>query len=255
MRELSARVSGTDPPGPQNAVSPPCRRQASDSIGWRSRSGPARILARRRRRRSPQLLGLCLGSRRYQSAAPSKPLQPPKHGPIQCGPDRRSHDAAWTCFEVARRFHGPRPTWGCPPLDQGASWIEGERRRGQGVDNPFGAVPRADAGADQRRGPEEAASGCVRASLDVVARGPTRRNTRTGRRTSPISLPVGTDRPRSEHRPFQRRRGALRRTTAAWSSAWERPFAHARSRCAGRRRRAAVRAAAGQRHHLIRRPR
>ena len=39
----------------------------------------------------------------------------------------------------ARRFTGPRSTWGCPPLAHSASWIEGDRHHGQGVDNPEAA--------------------------------------------------------------------------------------------------------------------
>ena len=97
--------------------------------------------------------------------------------------------------------------WGCPPLVHRASWIEGERRHGQGVDNPASAVPRAAAGPDQAYVSEEAASACAPASLDVVgqadaAHDPHRKEHRN-------SSGVGIDRPRSEHGPIHRESGRI----------------------------------------------
>ena len=98
-----------------------------------------------------------------------------------------------------------------------ASWIEGERRHGQGVDNPpapcHARTPVRIKHTSRRRRHLLAPRRRLTSSG-----GPTRRSTRTGRNIAlfigsrdrsaaigswPYSLRVGTDRPRSEHRPFR----------------------------------------------------
>ncbi|MCY3811614.1 MAG: hypothetical protein OXH15_07465 [Gammaproteobacteria bacterium] len=76
------------------------------------------------------------------------------------------------------------------------------------MDNPFGAVPRADAGPDQPYGSEEAA-GWARASLDVVAR------------ADAAQYPH-----RKEHRPIHRESGRIGhdRNIALFEDGW-RPMA------------------------------
>ena len=60
--------------------------------------------------------------------------------------EHRPFHTRWRGLGRERALHGPRLTWGCPPLDHSTSLDEGDRHHGQGVDNPPTAVPRADVG-------------------------------------------------------------------------------------------------------------
>ena len=105
---------------------------------------------------------------------PERPLN--RTSPFSFVPDVLNARGA-TAAPLAQTLRCPEPragsSWGCPPLAHSASWIEGDRHHGQGLDNPA-SVSRATVCRHNRR-PATARSGSGR---------PTRR--------SLASLPIGS---------------------------------------------------------------
>ena len=134
----------------------------------------------------------------------SRPRTDPNRTPLPRG---RSHGGG--------HFHGPGSAWGCPPLAHSASWVDGDRHHGQGVDNPPTVVPRADDApttdspvneTQPQVGSRRRRRVGLRCRLSHHPRGRTgfKRNIAPLKREAALGMRCRRYCPPTEHRPFDR---------------------------------------------------